>query len=71
MYRKFFKRFLDIILSFIAAVVLLPMFLLIALAIIIDNPGSIFFRQKRIGRDKNGEKSFFIANKFITVRKTA
>lgn len=67
MYRKFFKRFLDIILSFIALVILLPMFLLIALAIIVDNPGSIFFRQKRIGRDKNGEKIFFIDHKFITV----
>lgn len=52
MYKHFFKRLIDIILSFIGAVVLLPVFLIIAIAIVIDDPGPIFFKQKRVGKNK-------------------
>ena len=52
MYKHFFKRLIDIVLSFIGAVVLLPAFLIIALAIVIDDPGPIFFKQKRVGKNK-------------------
>ncbi len=52
MYKHFLKRLFDIVLSFIAAVVLLPVFVIIAIVIFIDDPGPIFFKQKRIGYKK-------------------
>lgn len=52
MYRKFGKRSLDIVLSACGIIVLSPLFLLLALAIKIDDPGPVFFRQKRVGLHK-------------------
>ncbi len=52
MYRYFFKRVFDIFCSFIGAILLLPVFLIIAIAIFIDDPGPIFFKQKRVGKNK-------------------
>ncbi len=52
MYRKFGKRALDIVLSACGIIVLSPLFLLLALAIKIDDPGPVFFRQKRVGLHK-------------------
>ena len=49
MYQRFVKRLLDILLSGIGIVVLLPVYGLIALAIKIDDPGPVLFRQKRVG----------------------
>lgn len=51
-YEKFFKRMLDMILSFGGLLVLSPVFLILSLWIVIDDPGPIFFTQKRIGRKK-------------------
>ena len=55
MYSHFFKRFLDIVLSLFAILILLLPFLIICLLIVIDDPGPVFFRQKRVGRKKNGK----------------
>ena len=52
MYKHFFKRLIDIILSFIGGILLLPVFLIIAIAIVIDDPGPVFFKQKRVGKNK-------------------
>ena len=52
MYKHFFKRFIDVVLSFIGGIMLLPVFLIIAIAIVIDDPGPVFFRQKRVGKNK-------------------
>ncbi len=52
MYKHFFKRLFDFVISLIGAIVLLPIFLIIAIVIFIDDPGPIFFKQKRIGRRK-------------------
>jgi O-antigen biosynthesis protein WbqP len=49
MYRKFFKRFLDIVLSLGGLILLSPLMLIIATAIYVDDRGRIIFRQKRIG----------------------
>jgi O-antigen biosynthesis protein WbqP len=49
MYRKFLKRFLDIGLSLGGLILLSPIMLGIALAIYLDDRGSIIFRQKRVG----------------------
>lgn len=52
MYRHFFKRLIDIVLSFIAIVVLLIPIAIITLIILITDPGPVFFKQKRYGKDK-------------------
>lgn len=61
---KFFKRTLDIVLSFLGMIVLSPFFLLLVLAIKLDSKGSVLFKQKRVGLHK---KHFYIL-KFRTMR---
>lgn len=64
MYRTFFKRLLDIILSGCAIVILSPLLLIIAVAIQIDDPGPVMFRQKRVGL----HKTHFSIMKFRTMK---
>ena len=64
MYRLFIKRFIDIILSFLGIIILSPLFLILIIAIRVDSPGPILFRQKRVGIHK---KHFNIL-KFRTMR---
>ena len=45
------KRAMDIMLSACALAILWPLLLLIALAIWIDDPGPVFYRQVRVGRN--------------------
>ena len=52
MYKHFFKRLLDVVLSGIAIVVLIPLWIVLFIAIKIDSKGPIFFKQKRIGIHK-------------------
>lgn len=61
------KRIIDIILSLVALVVLLPVFLIIAIAIKIDSKGTVFFKHKRIG--KNGKDIYIY--KFRTMKPNA
>jgi len=51
MYRSFFKRIIDILVSLIGLIVLSPVFLIIALAIKIEGKGTVIFKQKRLGKD--------------------
>lgn len=51
-YEKYVKRLLDIILSFVGLVILSPVFLVLSLWIVIDDPGPVLFTQKRIGKNK-------------------
>ena len=51
------KRLMDIVLSGAALAVLWPVLLIVALAIRIDDPGPVFYRQVRVGR---GGKTFRI-----------
>ena len=51
------KRAMDIAISAAALCVLWPVLLLIALAIVVDDPGPVFYRQVRVGR---GGKPFRI-----------
>ena len=55
MYRYFFKRFLDIVLSGIAMIALLPIYLVLAIIVRISMGSPILFSQERIGK---GEKPF-------------
>ena len=52
MYQRYIKRLLDILLSFIAIVILLIPIAIISVIILITDPGPVFFRQKRYGKDK-------------------
>ncbi|MGH2081289.1 sugar transferase [Aerococcus urinaeequi] len=49
---KYLKRPLDYLISLIALVILSPIFLIIALWIKLNSKGPVFFRQKRIGQNK-------------------
>ena len=64
MYEKFIKSVIDVFLSFMACIVLSPFYLLIMLAIKIDSRGPVFFKQKRIGKNKTE----FNILKFRTMR---
>lgn len=64
MYQKFGKRFLDVVLSACAIVVLSPVYLLVSAAIKLDDPGPVFFRQKRVGI----HKTHFQILKFRTMK---
>lgn len=44
----FWKRAFDIVVSFLALLILAPLFLIIAVAIKIDSKGPVFYRQERI-----------------------
>ena len=64
MYQKYIKRLIDIILSGCGILVLLPVYLLIAVAVKLDDPGPVFFRQKRVGL----HKTHFHILKFRTMK---
>ena len=63
-YEWFIKRLIDIVLSFIALVVLSPALLIIILLIYMDDPGRVFFTQERVGL---GKKNFSL-HKFRTMK---
>lgn len=64
MYQKFGKRLLDILLSGCILVCLSWLYLLVVFAIVVDDPGPVFFRQKRVGI----HKSHFMILKFRTMK---
>lgn len=67
MYINFFKRAIDIILSFIGIVVLAIPMLIVAIIIKLDSPGPVFFKQKRVGKNKK----YFTIIKFRSMPVTA
>ena len=64
MYRKFGKRLVDIVLSGMILIPLSLVYLILAIAIKIDDPGPVFFRQKRVGI----HKTHFEIMKFRTMK---
>lgn len=64
MYRKFGKRLMDIVLSGLVLIPLSVVFAVLAVAIKIDDPGPVFFRQKRVGI----HKTHFQILKFRTMK---
>ena len=69
MYRKFFKRFLDIVLSFLALLILFPILLVLIVIGWIAMKGNPFFVQPRPGKinRKTGEEKIFNLVKFRTM----
>ena len=64
MYRKFGKRLMDIVLSGVLLIPLSLVYLILAIAIKIDDPGPVFFRQKLVGL----HKTHFEIMKFRTMK---
>ena len=64
MYQKYLKRLLDLCLAAVGIIVLLPVWILLAAAIVIDDPGPVFFTQKRVGL----HKTYFQILKFRTMK---
>lgn len=66
MYKHFFKRLIDFILSLTAIIILIPFWIIISLAIVVNDPGPVFFTQKRVGKNKK----LFRILKFRTMKKS-
>ena len=58
------KRVIDFLLALVGLIVLLPVFVVLIVAIKLDTPGPILFKQKRVGI----HKSHFMILKFRTMR---
>lgn len=63
MYKNCLKRVIDFVLSLTGLIVLSPVFIILCLWIKIDSQGSIFFKQKRVGKNKE----YFNILKFRTM----
>lgn len=64
MYKSFFKRLIDLLLSGVGILVLSPVLLILVIAIKLDSPGPVLFKQKRVGI----HKTHFNILKFRTMR---
>lgn len=64
MYAKYIKRCIDIVLSFFGLIFLSWLYLILIIAIKLDSPGPVFFKQKRVGI----HKEHFYMHKFRTMR---
>ncbi len=65
MYRRYLKRLLDIILALLALALAWPFMLLAMLAIKLDSPGPVIFKQKRLGL--GGKEFWFYKLRSMTV----
>lgn len=63
-YTEYIKRILDVILSMAGLIILSPLYALISIAIFVDDPGPVMFKQKRVGKDCK----FFYCHKFRSMR---
>ena len=68
MYQHVVKRLFDLVLSGLAIILLAVPMLIIAIAIKIDDPGPILFKQRRVGQKKNGEITYFMIWKFRSMK---
>lgn len=64
MYQRYCKRMIDIALSAAGIVVLVIPMLIIAVLVVLGDPGPVFFRQRRVGI----HRSYFYILKFRTMR---
>lgn len=69
LYKQFFKRFYDILLSFVAIVILSPLLIVLTIVGAIAMKGNPFFTQLRPGKKskKTGEEKIFRLIKFRTM----
>ncbi len=67
-YTKYVKGIIDRVLGVAGLICFSWLYLIIAIAIVIDDPGPILFRQKRVGKKKNGEYTYFNILKFRSMK---
>lgn len=65
--RRFVKRMLDVVLAAVGVLILAPFLPLVALAIKLDSPGPILFKQVRVGKGDDN----FVIYKFRSMRADA
>ncbi len=63
-YDRVVKRILDIILSFFGLLILSPLYFVLCVAVYIDDPGPVLFKQKRVGL----HKKYFSLHKFRSMK---
>ncbi len=68
MYKHIIKRIIDIVLSLVAIILLAIPMIIVAIVIKIDDPGPVLFKQKRIGKNKKGEVSYFTIWKYRSMK---
>ena len=69
MYKTFFKRFLDLLIGLLGLIIFSPFFIVVFIALILNNLGSPFFFQERPG--KNGKLFKVIKFKTMNDKKDA
>ncbi|MBO7364435.1 MAG: sugar transferase [Lachnospiraceae bacterium] len=67
-YVRFVKGFLDRLAALAAILLLSWLFLILTLVVLIDSPGPVIFTQKRVGKKKNGQITYFNILKFRTMK---
>ena len=68
-YDRIIKRIIDFVLSLAGIIVLIPVWIILAVAIKIDDPGPVLFKQKRIARDnKDGTVKYFYILKYRSMK---
>ena len=68
-YDRIIKRIIDFVLSLAGIIVLIPVWIILAIAIKIDDPGPVLFKQKRIARDnKDGTVKYFYILKYRSMK---
>lgn len=67
MYQKFFKRFIDFVISLVAIIVLSPIFILLIMIGAVAMGGTPFFTQFRPGKKNDGKEHIFKLVKFRTM----
>lgn len=69
LYDKTLKRWIDFILASLGIIILIPFWIILAIAIKIDDPGPILFTQKRFARDgKDGKPRYFNIYKYRSMK---
>ncbi|MDD3360190.1 MAG: sugar transferase [Hespellia sp.] len=62
------KNAIDRVLGILGLICLFWLYAIIAMAIVIDDPGPVLFKQKRVGKKKNGQLTYFNIFKFRSMK---
>mgnify|MGYP000068464058 FL=1 len=67
-YSRYVKTAIDRVLGILGLICLSWLYAIIAFAIVIDDPGPILFKQKRVGKKENGKITYFNILKFRSMK---
>lgn len=69
MYKNIIKRLIDFLLATIGIIVLIPVWIILGVAIKVDDPGPVLFSQKRFAKDgKDGKPRYFKIYKYRSMK---